>query len=306
MTRGTDLGSGMVRLGVVVLPEFSWSEARLIWRDVEAMGFAHGWTYDHLAWRDLRDGPWFGAVPFLTAAALATSRLRLGPLVSSPNFRHPVAFARDVIGLDDISGGRLELGIGAGGQGWDATVLGQDPLSPTERVDRYREFVEVLDRLLVDGSLDYTGQFYSADGARSHPGSRQGPRVPFVLAGAGRRALEIVARFGHTWVTTGPAGPNAELGTEEGPVSIAAQLRMLEDSCRRLGRDPGELSRMVLLGPVLDQGLRSVQEFADTLGAYEAVGVTDVVVHWPRPSQPYLADRAGFEAAVLPYLGGQP
>lgn len=291
-----------MRLGVVVLPEFPWTEARPIWRDVETMGFAHGWTYDHLSWRDLREGPWFGAVPFLTAAALATDRLRLGPLVSSPNFRHPVALARDVIGLDDISAGRLELGIGAGGQGWDAAVLGQAALSPAERVNRYGEFVEVLDRLLVERALDYRGEFYAAEEARAHPGCRQEPRVPFVLAGSGRRAMEIVARFGQTWVTTGAAGSNVQLGTTEGSTAVAAQVRMLEESCHRLGRDPADLSRMVLLGPVLEQGLGSAQQFADTLGAYEAVGVTDVVVHWPRPSEPYRAERSRFEAAVLPRL----
>lgn len=269
------------------------------------MGFAHGWTYDHLSWRDLRDGPWFGAVPFLTAAALATDRLRLGPLVSSPNFRHPVAFAREVISLDDISGGRIELGIGAGGQGWDAEVLGQDGLTPAERVDRYGEFVEVLDRLLVDGSLDYEGEFYSARQARSHPGSRQKPRVPFVLAGSGPRAMAVVARHGQTWVTVGPNRSDGVLTTAQGLAAVGAQVKVLEQSCRAEGREPGELARMVLLGPVLEQGLGSPQQFADALSGYEAIGITDVVVHWPRPSEPYRADRSRFEAAVLPCLEQQ-
>ena len=109
---------------MVILPERSWAEARPRWEQAEALGFDHAWTYDHLTWRSFRDQPWFGALPTLTAAALVTERIRLGPLVASPNFRHPVPFAKELVTLDDISGGRLTLGIGAGGTGWDATVLG--------------------------------------------------------------------------------------------------------------------------------------------------------------------------------------
>jgi hypothetical protein len=103
-----------MRVGVVILPELRAAALRTIWRRAEQLGFAHGWTYDHLAWRSLRDAPWFAAVPTLAAAALATRRLRLGILVASPNFRHPVPFARELIALDDLSGGRFTLGIGAG------------------------------------------------------------------------------------------------------------------------------------------------------------------------------------------------
>src|SRR5262249_57209762 len=106
----------------------------------------------HLAWRSLRDAPWFGAVPTLTAAALATERIRLGMLVASPNFRQPVPFAKEVITLDDVSGGRFTLGIGAGGAGWDARMLGQKPWSRRERADRFAEFVQLLDRLLREAA----------------------------------------------------------------------------------------------------------------------------------------------------------
>jgi alkanesulfonate monooxygenase SsuD/methylene tetrahydromethanopterin reductase-like flavin-dependent oxidoreductase (luciferase family) len=97
----------LVRVGIVILPDERWSVAARRWRLAEEYGFAHAWTYDHLGWRSLVDGPWFDAVPTLTAAALETSRIRLGTLVASPNFRHPVPFARQVTALDDISGGRI-------------------------------------------------------------------------------------------------------------------------------------------------------------------------------------------------------
>ena len=126
-----------MRVGVVILPQFRWPEARARWKSLEDRGFAHGWTYDHLAWRDLSEQDWFGTIPYLTAAATATSTLRLGTWVTSPNFRHPVTLAKDLMTLDDISGGRFIAGIGAGGTGWDATVLGQGA-APRARATGWR------------------------------------------------------------------------------------------------------------------------------------------------------------------------
>src|SRR3982751_5478951 len=140
--------SHLMRVGIVILPELRWAKAQERWRRAEEYGFAHAWTYDHLAWRDLVDGPWFDAVTTLTAAATATSTIRLGTLVASANFRHPVPFAREVTALDDVSGGRLVLGLGAGGAGFDELVLGAAPLRPRQRADRFAEFVTLLDLLL--------------------------------------------------------------------------------------------------------------------------------------------------------------
>ena len=83
-----------VRLGAVILPEHPWREGRAIWRRAEELGLDHAWTYDHLAWRDLAGEPWYATVPTLVAAATATSRIRVGTWVASPNFRHPVPFAK--------------------------------------------------------------------------------------------------------------------------------------------------------------------------------------------------------------------
>ncbi len=81
----------------MILPEHRWQTAASKWRAAEEYGFAHAWTYDHLGWRSLVDGPWFDAVPTLTAAALVTERIRLGTFVASPNFRHPVPLARSAL-----------------------------------------------------------------------------------------------------------------------------------------------------------------------------------------------------------------
>ena len=101
-----------MRFGLTILTDLPWAEAEPRWRAAEEMGFDHAWTYDHLVWGGLPESPWAGAMPTLTAAAMVTSRIRLGTLVAAPNFRHPVAFHREVQALDDISGGRFLLGVG--------------------------------------------------------------------------------------------------------------------------------------------------------------------------------------------------
>jgi len=275
-----------VRIGVVILPEHRWSAARELWRRAEDLGFDHAWTYDHLAWRSLRDTTWFGAIPTLTAAAVVTHRIRLGPLVASPNFRHPVPFAKELISLDDVSGGRLTLGVGAGGEGWDAAVLGEEPWSPRERADRFAEFVDLTDRLLRQPETTYRGRHYAADGARTYPGCVQRPRLPLAVAAAGAKAMGIAARYGDLWVT---------LGDPKGVRPVSDQLRQVEEACVTIGRDPASLRRLVLTGPRLPSGLSSVEEFRDVVGRYEEIGVTDYVVHWPRATEPYAGDLATFE-----------
>lgn len=284
-----------MRFGVVILPEHRWPEAEALWRTADELSFAHAWTYDHLAWRSLRDGPWFGAVPTLAAAARVTERVRIGTLVASPNFRHPVPFAKEVMTLDDISGGRLTLGLGSGGTGWDAVMLGQDPLSPAARAERFEEFVVLTDRLLSEEETSYRGPVFSAEGARGRPGCLQRPRVPFAVAATGTRGMTLAARYGQAWVTYGDPRSSAALDAAEGSRVVAAQMARLEDACASAGRDPATLERIVLTGTVLDPGLSSAESFRDTAAHYEEIGVTELVVHWPRPEEPYQGDRELFE-----------
>lgn len=279
-----------MRIGICILPEEAWALAAVKWRRAEELGFSHGWTYDHLAWRDLRDGPWHAAMPTLTAAATVTSTMRLGTLVASPNFRHPVAFAREIITLDDVSQGRLTLGIGAGGEGWDATILGQQPWSPRERGERFIEFVEVLDELLRQREVTRAGEYYAAQEARTHPGCVQEPRVPFAIAAAGPTGMRLAARHGQTWVTTGRRGQAEPMRAAEGAAFVAAQMAALDRACEAEGRDPATLGRLVLTGLELDDGLASPEAFVEVKEAYAAAGVTDLVIHWPRATAPYEGD----------------
>ncbi|MFK3982675.1 LLM class flavin-dependent oxidoreductase [Micromonospora sp. NPDC050397] len=287
-----------MRVGIVILADQRWAESERRWRQAEAWGFDHAWTYDHLGWRDLVDGPWFDSVPTLTAAATVTSRIKLGTLVASPNFRHPVHFAREVTALDDISAGRVLLGLGSGGIGFDSAVLGGETLPPRQRVDRFAEFTELLDLILRQDRVDWRGEWFASVDARNNPGCVQTPRVPFVVAANGPRAMRLVARFGQGWVTTG-------LGGDDMPswwrtvTELSAQLDRTLDAA---GRDPATLDRYLSLDAAPVFSLSSASFFADAVGRAAELGFTDVITHWPRKSSWYAGDEAVLEEVATTLL----
>ncbi|MFJ2442243.1 LLM class flavin-dependent oxidoreductase [Streptomyces sp. NPDC087658] len=287
-----------MRLSTVILPVRRWSEGgRAEWQRAEELGFHTAYTYDHLSWRSFRDRPWFGAVPTLTAAAAATSRIRLGTLVTSPNFRHPVTLAKDLIVLDDISEGRVTLGIGAGGTGFDAVALGQEAWTPKERADRFAEFVPLLDRLLTEGAVTQEGTFYSAVEARGLPGCAQRPRLPFAVAATGPRGLRLAARHGQAWVTTGD--PKLyETGTpEESRAAIRGQIDRLGTACAEIGREVSAMEKILLTGFTPDRSgpMESLDAFVDFAGRHFELGITEIVVHSPIPDSEFAADQRVFE-----------
>jgi len=290
-----------VRLSTVILPVDRWQErGGAKWRRAEELGLHAAYTYDHLSWRTFRDGPWFGALPTLTAAATATSRLRLGTLVTSPNFRHPVTLAKELISLDDISGGRVTLGIGAGGNGFDATALGQEAWTPRERADRFGEFVPLLDRLLTEGAVTHRGTHYSAVEARNLPGCVQRPRLPFAVAATGPRGLALAARYGQGWVTTGDPKLFEEGTPEQSLEAIRGQIGRLGRACAEVGRDVAGLDKVLLTGFTPDRGrpLESVDAFVDFAARHLEAGITEIVLHWPIADSDFAADQAVFEKIV--------
>jgi len=281
-----------MRVGVVILPQYSWPEARARWKSLEDRGFAHGWTYDHLSWRDLAEQDWFGTIPTLTAAATATSRLRLGTWVTSPNFRHPVTLAKDLMTMDDISSGRIIVGVGAGGTGWDAGALGQQPLTPRQRVDRLDEFVTLTDVLLRQPDTSWQGSYFQAVQAKMIPaGSRS--RIPLVVAANGPKTIAIAVGKGDAWATTGPESSQIpDVTTDKWWQAIAGLVERFETAATNTGRDPATVDRYLNLdsAPVLSIG--SIEAFDDAAGRAAALGFTDVVVHWPRPEGIYAADES--------------
>ncbi|MDH6215112.1 LLM class flavin-dependent oxidoreductase [Streptomyces pseudovenezuelae] len=291
-----------LRLSTVILPYLRWHEGgRATWQRAEQLGFHTAYTYDHLSWRTFRDGPWFGAVPTLTAAAAVTERVRLGTLVTSPNFRHPVTLAKELISLDDISDGRITLGIGAGGTGFDATALGQEPWTPRERANRLAEFVPLLDRLLTEDSVSYKGDFYSAHEARNIPGCVQRPRLPFAVAATGPRGLRLAARYGQAWVTTGDPKLFEDGTPEQSVRALRGQLDKLTDACTELGRDANELDRILLTGFTPDRArpLASLDAFVDFAGRHRDLGFTELVIHWPIPDSDFATDEKVFEQIAM-------
>lgn len=290
-----------MRVGIVLLPEERWATDRDRWRRAEAYGFAHAWTYDHLAWRSLADGPWFATVPLLAAAATATERIRLGTWVASPNFRHPVPFAKDVMGLDDVSGGRFVLGVGAGGEGYDAEVLGP-PVTRAERVARFAEFVALLDELLSNPVTERVGEHYAAHGARMVPGCVQRPRVPFVVAANGPRAMRVAARYGAGWGTVGPRVPD-DVGSPDARwlawwEGLAELVARFEGAARAAGRAPDGIDRYLNIDASPRYSLTSVDLFEESVARARGLGFTDLVVHWPRAEGVYAGSEAVLEAVA--------
>ncbi|MGH3519294.1 MAG: LLM class flavin-dependent oxidoreductase [Haloechinothrix sp.] len=274
-----------MRAGIVILTEDRWWSGEPKWRHAEEFGFDHAWTYDHLGWRDLMDGPWFNAIPTLTAAAMVTERIRLGTFVASPNFRHPVPFARELLTLDDISDGRVLLGVGAGagGTSYDAGVLGEPPLTARQRSDRFAEFVDALDGLLSVDKFDYEGQYYRAVGARNLPGCVQHPRIPFVVAANGPRSMRLAVRHGQGWVTTGRAADDIDEWWR-GVAELAGEFnRALDEE----DRDPARVRRYLSLDSSPVYSLSSVDTFTDAAQRAHKLGFTDIVAHWPRSTDPY-------------------
>ena len=282
-----------MRISVVILPHERWAVARSTWQRAEELGLHAAYTYDHLSWRSFRDRPWFDAMGTLAAAAVATSTIRLGTLVTSPNFRHPVPLAKELLTLDDLSWGRLVVGIGSGGTGFDAGALGASPWGPAERSARFTEFVTLLDRLLTRSETTWAGEYYSAHEVVRHPAPVASPRPPFVISAMGPRALDLAAGFGQGWVTTGSLddGVTAE-------AAVGEQLRGLDRALATLGRDRSSLDRLLLDGFGDEPTLDSVDAFVDVAGRYGRLGITELVVHWPVPDSPFDVDLGLFERIV--------
>lgn len=284
-----------MRHGICILPEYPWRDAEPIWRRAEEMGFDHAWTYDHLVWAGLPDSPWHSTVATLTAAAMVTQRIGLGTLVSSPNFRHPVTLARDVVTLEDISAGRILLGVGAGGE-IDAQILGEE-LSLGERSRRFREFVPLLDRCLRDDHVDHAGEFYRAVDARNHVPAR----TPLLVAANGPRAMKLAVKYGQGWVTTGPLAPDwvEPDAVDQWWAGLAALVEQFSETEANGAADqpgaPGPLDRYLTLDASGPAAMRSVEFLADQVGRAAGLGFTDVIVHWPRPQPPYQYDLAVLE-----------
>lgn len=249
-------------------------------RLAEQAGVRTVWTYDHLTWPRLRDQAWYGSVPLIAAAAIVTSRVRIGIQVATPNFRHPVPFAKELMTLDQLSAGRLDVGVGAGADGPDASVLGSAPVDWPTRVKRFAEWLTALDLLLRQDVTSFDGEWYKARDARQIPGCVQKPRVPFTVAATGSKGLELAALYGQAWITYGPVGP--AVSDQEWFRTLREQSKKLSHALSRLKRSPEDFRRIAQVALEVRWPFVSKDRYVDTVGRLGELGFSEISIHWPR------------------------
>ena len=176
----------------------TWDDLLAVWREADDIDvFESGWTFDHFypIFSD-STGPCLEGWTVTTALAQATQRLRCGVLVTGVPYRHPAVLANMAAALDVVSGGRLELGLGAGWNEEEADAYGIRLGSLTERFDRFDEALEVIVGLLTDETTTFSGQHYELREARCEPKAVQRPHPPICIGGVGpKRLLPAAARW---------------------------------------------------------------------------------------------------------------
>lgn len=221
----------------------TWSDMLAVWKEADQIEvFESGWNFDHFyPIVDDKSGPCMEGWMTLAALAQATTRLRLGTLVTGIHYRHPAVLANMASTLDIISGGRLELGIGAGWNQEESGAYGLPLGSPKERSDRFEEACQVLVGLLSQETTTFDGEYYQLKDARNEPKGPQQPHMPICIGGSGeKRTLRTVAKYAQHWNFVG--------GTAE---EFAHKRDILFAHCEAVGRDPKEitLSSHIRLGP---------------------------------------------------------
>ena len=253
----------------------TWADMLAVWRAADEIDvFESGWTFDHF-YPIFSDpaGPCLEGWTTLSALAQATTRLRLGVLVTGIHYRHPAVLANMAAAVDIISGGRLELGIGAGWNEEESGAYGIELGTLTERFDRFEEACEVLIGLLSKDSTDFDGTFYQLKAARNEPKGPQRPHPPICIGGNGEKwTMRIAARYADHWNFVG--------GTQQ---ELARKRDVIKAHCADVGRNPKEimLSAHIRLTP--ERGHRGVLEYAIALGAE---GLDLAIVYLPLPHDP--------------------
>ena len=274
-----------LRFGIVTPQLVPWPAMVERWRQVEALGFDSAWVVDHFVNPYRPGGRWFEGWTMVAALAALSTRVRLGVLVTSISYRNPAVLAKEALTVDHISNGRLELGIGAGGQTRDHTMTGSEPWAPGERVERFGEVVAILDRLLRDDLTTYEGRYYQVRDAIMAPGPVQRPRPPLTIAAHGTRALKIAAAYADSWSTTGAAGRGRQgaLTGVDALEATRARSALLDDYAVAAGRDPRTIRRSLLAGggTTPENPWASPDAFQDFVGRYREAGIDEFLFYYP-------------------------
>src|ERR687888_1756052 len=262
---------GGLRFGLCIDQNLPWPTLVERWQYYESLGFDSLWDCDHLIQPSRPTGPYLEGWTVLAGLAARTERVRVGVLVSSNTFRHPALLAKEAVTVDHISDGRLELGLGAGWYAPEHEMLGIEFPPPAELVGRFREAVEVVDRLLRNDTTTYRGRYYRLSEATSRPGPLQKPRPPLMLGGHGPRVLRIVAEYGDAWNSFGTVD------------ELRARNQILDEHCAAIGRDPGEIRRSLYGWAAImpNDPWASVDAFHEVVGRYREAGIHEFIIDQP-------------------------
>ena len=266
-----------MRFGLKTAPQnTTWPDMLAVWQAADDIEFFESaWTFDHFypIFSD-STGPCFEGWTVTTALAQATTRLRVGVLVTGMPYRHPAVLANMAATLDLVSNGRLELGIGAGWNQEEADAYGIELHSTlTDRFDAFDEACEVIIGLLSNATTTFKGRFLELSDARCEPKPVQKPHPPICIGGGGeRRTLRSVARYAQHWNYPG--------GTVE---DFAHKLDVLRGHCEAEGRDPKEIMISTHLR-LSEDG--DVDTLAKEAKRYADAGLDLGIVYFPPPHTP--------------------
>jgi F420-dependent oxidoreductase-like protein len=273
----------------------TWPRWQRVARAVEELGFAGLYRSDHYTNANPPDLDSLELWVSLTWLASHTQRIEFGPLVSPVSFRHPTMTARMASAVDDLSGGRLHLGLGAGWQAREHTNYGWDLLAVPERFERFEEGLEVITRLLhSDDPVTFDGRTYHLQDAVLLPRPHRPGGPPILIGGNGpQRTLPLVARYADEW--------NGLFVTPERYAELSARLDELLVAAGRapgdvrrslmtgllFGRDQAELDRKLQERDRTVEGLQAIgvavgtgSALVDQLGQWEAAGVGRIMLQW--------------------------
>lgn len=257
----------MVHYAVKTPPQHGpWGDFLDVWRAVdECDPFAAAWNFDHF-YPLIGDthGPCLESWTMLAALAQATTRIRIGSMVNGMHYRHPAVTANMAATVDHISGGRLDLGMGAGWNFEESDAYGIELGTVKQRLDRFEEGVEVIVRLLSDEVTTFKGEYYQLTDARCEPKSVQQPHPPLLIGGSGRkRTLAVVAKWAQKW---------------DGAFADPDKWRDANDAlighCEAIGRDHTEISRSI---HVAWEAGANPSELADQARAWADRGIDQVI-----------------------------
>jgi F420-dependent oxidoreductase-like protein len=263
-----------MRFAIKTRPEHqTWEELRDLWIAADEIPlFESAWNWDHFypLTGDLT-GANFEGWTMLAAMAQATRRIRIGCQVTGMIYRHPAVLANMAATVDIISGGRLELGLGAGWNQLECDAYGIELPPLRERFDRFDEGVEAIVLLLSRDVTTYPGTYVQLTGARCEPKPTQRPHPPITIGGSGRkRTLRTTARWAQQWNTL-----------RHSPEEWTELKGVLTSHCAAIGRDAGEITCSINVRVEDD-----IDEAVAQAAAYRDVGVDLVVLGLPLHAKP--------------------